>query len=123
MISFGGTTYSDLGIFTQWWGICLLLLYGLQCVAGFQVQRVPARDRTRVHTVLLTGLGASVVLLAFYVSWFGFVAAGDSPLVCGILLIVSTVLFAPAAHIQVKNAKNKPTVLRRSLRFILSVSW
>jgi hypothetical protein len=122
MINFGGTTCSDLGISIQWWGVGLLILYGLQCAAGFQVQRIPARDRTRVHTVLLMGLGVSVVLLAFYDAWFGFVAAGDSPLICGLLLIVSAILSGPAPYIQVKNVKNV-TVFRRSLHFILSASW
>ncbi|KAI0250131.1 hypothetical protein BJV78DRAFT_609685 [Lactifluus subvellereus] len=71
----------------KWWGTGLLLLYGLQCVVGFQAQRTPARDRTRAHPILLSGLGASIVLLAFYDAWLGFVAAGDSPLLWGVLLI------------------------------------
>ena len=79
--------------FTQWWGISLLLLYGLQCAVGFQAQRTPVRDRARTHSAFLIGIGVTIVVLAFYVAWIGFVAAGDNPLFCGILLIVSIVVF------------------------------
>ena len=61
----------------------------MQCVVGFWVQRIPAQSRTRVHSMVLAGLGASIVLLAFYDAWLGFVAAGDGTLLWCILFVVS----------------------------------
>jgi hypothetical protein len=40
--------------------------------------------------MLLAGLGAFIVLLAFYDAWLGFVAAGESPLLWCILFVVSS---------------------------------
>jgi hypothetical protein len=74
----------------QWWGTALVLLYCVQCAVGFWVQRTPASNRTGLHRVLLAGLGVSIVLLAFYDAWLGFVAAGDSPLLWCILFVVSS---------------------------------
>lgn len=67
-----------------------MLLYCVQCAVGFWVQRTPASNRTGLHRVLLAGLGVSIVLLAFYDAWLGFVAAGDSPLLWCILFVVSS---------------------------------
>jgi len=61
------------------WGAALVLLYGVQCVVGFWVNRIPAESRTRAHSTLLAGLGASVVLLAFYDAWLGFAAVSEGP--------------------------------------------
>jgi hypothetical protein len=85
-------TVTDLLIFVkiQWWGLALVLLYGVQCAVGFWVQRTPASDRTSLHRTLLAGLGVCIVLLAFYDAWLGFVAAGDGPLLWCILFVVST---------------------------------
>ena len=68
----------------------MVLLYGVQCAVGFWVQRIPATDRTSLHSTLLAGLGVSIVLLAFYDTWLGFVAAGHDPFLWYILFVVST---------------------------------
>ena len=75
----------------QGWGAVLLLLYGVQCAVGFWVHRVPTESRTRAHSTLLAGLGAFIVLLAFYDAWLGFVAAREGPPLfwCMILFVVS----------------------------------
>ncbi|KAH8993440.1 hypothetical protein EDB92DRAFT_1854186 [Lactarius akahatsu] len=58
----------------------LLLLYLVQCAYGSWVYRIPWQSRTRMHRVLLAGLGATIVLLAVYQTWLGLVAAGhDTP--------------------------------------------
>ncbi|KAH9957987.1 hypothetical protein BJV74DRAFT_873365 [Russula compacta] len=80
---------SGSGAAHKFWGTALALSYGVQCVVGFWVQRIPAQSRTRVHSMLLAGLGASIVLLAFYDTWLGFVAAGDGTLLWCILFVVS----------------------------------
>ena len=66
------------------------MLYGVQCVVGLWVQRTPTSDRTSLHRTLLAGLGVSIVFLAFYDAWLGFVAAGNSPLLWCILFVVSS---------------------------------
>jgi len=77
----------------KWWGIALLLLYGVQCAVGFRVRRTPALHRTRVQRITLAVLGASIVLLAFYDAWLGFAAAGDGPFLWGILFVVIPLLY------------------------------
>ncbi|KAH9055419.1 hypothetical protein EDB87DRAFT_1834174 [Lactarius vividus] len=58
----------------------LLLLYLVQCAYGSWVYRIPWQSRTRMHMVLLAGLGATIILLAVYQTWLGLVAAGhDTP--------------------------------------------
>lgn len=74
----------------QWWGTALVLLYCVQCAVGFWVQRTPESNRTGLHRMLLAGLGAFIVMLAFYDSWLGFVAADDSLLLWCILFAVSS---------------------------------
>lgn len=66
-----------------------MLLYVVQCVVGYWAQRTPAQHRTRVQRIALAGLGACIVLLAYYDAWLGVVAAGDSPLLWSILFVVS----------------------------------
>jgi hypothetical protein len=85
-------TVTDLSIFVkiQWWGLALVLLYGVQSAVGFWVQRTPESDRTSLHRTLLAGLGVCIVLLGFYDAWLGFVAAGDGPLLWCILFVVSS---------------------------------
>jgi hypothetical protein len=61
----------------------------MQCAVGYWAQRTPAQHRTRVQRIALAGLGACIVLLAYYDAWLGFVAAGDSPLLWSILFVVS----------------------------------
>ncbi|KAI9453784.1 hypothetical protein BJY52DRAFT_1287482 [Lactarius psammicola] len=65
----------------------LLLLYVVQCAYGSWVYRIPGRSRTRVHRALLVGLGATIVLLAFYQTWLGLVAVGRDTLLWLVLLI------------------------------------
>jgi hypothetical protein len=77
----------------KWWGTALVLLYCVQCAVGFWVQRTPASNRTSLHRMLLAGLGAFIVLLAFYDAWLGFVAAGESPLLWCILFVVIPSLY------------------------------
>lgn len=77
----------------KWWGLALVLLYGVQCAVGFWVQRTSATDRTSLHRTLLAGLGVCIVLLAFYDAWLGFVAAGDGPLLWCILFVVIPSLY------------------------------
>jgi hypothetical protein len=92
---------------------------------GFWAQRTPASDRTSLHRTLLAGLGVCIVLLAFYDAWLGFVAAGDDPLLWGILFVVSTVikeLSPPSVESENGNA-NQWHGFRRSLRCILLVWW
>jgi Na+/proline symporter len=84
------TDYLSFVKIMQWWGLALVLLYGVQCAVGFWAQRTPASDRTSLHRTLLAGLGVCIVLLAFYDAWLGFVAAGDSPLLWYILFVVSS---------------------------------
>ncbi|KAH9170948.1 hypothetical protein EDB89DRAFT_1975460 [Lactarius sanguifluus] len=67
----------------------LLLLYFMQCAYGSQVYRTPWQSRTRMHRVLLAGLGATIVLLAVYQTWLGLVAAGHDTPVWLTLLFVS----------------------------------
>jgi hypothetical protein len=76
--------------YLQWWGTALVLLYCVQCAVGFWVQRTPASNRTSLHRTLLAGLGAFIVLLAFYDAWLGFIASGDGPLLWCILFVVSS---------------------------------
>jgi hypothetical protein len=66
-----------------------VLLYVTQCAVGYWAQRTPAQHRTRVQRIALAGLGACIVLLAFYDAWLGVVAADDSPLLWSILFVVS----------------------------------
>ncbi|KAF8269294.1 hypothetical protein EI94DRAFT_1725760 [Lactarius quietus] len=54
----------------------LLLLYLVKCAFGSWVYSIPLWRRTRVHSMLLAGLGAMIILLAFYQTWLGLVAAG-----------------------------------------------
>ena len=61
----------------------------MQCAVGYWAQRTPAQHRTRVQRIALAGLGACIVLLAYYDAWLGVVAAGDSPLLWSILFVVS----------------------------------
>ncbi len=75
----------------QWWGLALVLLYGVQCAMGFWVQSTPVSDRTSLHRTLLPGLGVCIVLLAFYDTWLGFVAAGNDLLLWCILFVVSSI--------------------------------
>jgi len=70
-------------------GVGLLLLYVVQCAIGSWVHRIPAERRTGAHGALLAGLGAAIVLLAFFETWLGFVSAGRDTLVWSALLIVS----------------------------------
>ena len=71
------------------WGAALVALYVVQCGVEYWVQRTPEQHRTRVQRIMLAVLGASIVLLAFYDSWLGVVAAGDSPLFWSVLFVVS----------------------------------
>ncbi|KAH8995248.1 hypothetical protein EDB86DRAFT_2923083 [Lactarius hatsudake] len=58
----------------------LLLLYLVQCAYESWVYRTPWQSRTRMHRVLLAGLGATIVLLAVYQTWLGLVTVGhDTP--------------------------------------------
>ena len=66
-----------------------MLLYVVQCAVGYWAQHTPVQHRTRVQHVALMVLGASIVVLAYYDSWLGFVAAGHSPLLWSILFVVS----------------------------------
>jgi len=77
----------------KWWGLALVLLYGMQCAVGFWVQRTSASDRTSLHRTLLAGLGVCIVLLAFYDAWLGFIVAGDGPLLWCILFVVIPSLY------------------------------
>ncbi|KAI9437548.1 hypothetical protein H4582DRAFT_2077133 [Lactarius indigo] len=70
----------------------LLLLYLVQCAYGSWVYRTPWRSRTRMHRVLLAGLGATIVLLEFYQTWLGLVSAGHDTPVWLAVLMVSVVL-------------------------------
>ncbi len=56
---------------------------------GSWVSRIPVGKRTRVHVMLLTGLGTTIILLALYQTWLGLVTAGRDVLVSFALLIVS----------------------------------
>ncbi|KAI9462655.1 hypothetical protein F5148DRAFT_1212957, partial [Russula earlei] len=38
---------------------------------GFWIQRMPDQSRTHLHSLLLGGLGGSIVLLGFYDAWLG----------------------------------------------------
>ncbi|KAH9014660.1 hypothetical protein EDB85DRAFT_2213566 [Lactarius pseudohatsudake] len=67
----------------------LLLLYFVQCAYGSWVYRTPWQSRTRMHRVLLAGLGATIILLAVYQTWLGLVAAGHDTPVWLTLLFVS----------------------------------
>jgi hypothetical protein len=71
------------------WGAALVALYVVQCGVGYWVQRTPEQHRTRVQRITLAVLGAFIVLLAFYDSWLGVVAAGHSPLLWSVLFVVS----------------------------------
>ncbi|KAH9055529.1 hypothetical protein EDB87DRAFT_1300993 [Lactarius vividus] len=65
----------------------LVLLYLMQCAYGSWVYRTPWRSRTRVHRVILAGLGTTVILLAFYQTWLGLVAASrDTPVWLALLV-------------------------------------
>ncbi|KAH9026551.1 hypothetical protein EDB84DRAFT_1501586 [Lactarius hengduanensis] len=67
----------------------LLLLYLVQCAYGSWVYRTPWQSRTRMHRVLLAGLGATIILLAVYQTWLGLVAAGhDTPVWLALLFSV-----------------------------------
>ena len=66
-----------------------MLLYVVQCAVGYWARRTPEQHRTHVQRAVLAGLGACIVLLAYYDAWLGFVAAGDSPLLWSILFVVS----------------------------------
>jgi hypothetical protein len=78
------------------WGAALVALYVVQCAVGFWVRRTPEGHRTRVQRVTLAVLGASIVLLAFYDSWLGVVAAGHSPLFWSVFFVVSESVVSPS---------------------------
>ena len=65
-----------------------MLLYVVQCAVGYWTQRTPVQHRARVQQVALMVLGASIVVLAYYDAWLGFVATGHSPLLWSILFVV-----------------------------------
>ena len=77
------------------WGAALVALYVVQCGVGFWVRRTPEEYRTRVQRITLAVLGAAIVLLAFYDSWLGVVAAGHSPLLWSVFFVVSETWFPP----------------------------
>ena len=60
--------------------------------------------RTRVQTVLLAGLGTTIILLAFYQTWLGLAAAGHDTPVWLALLTVSAL-----AHIAIPARKGRTT--------------
>ena len=64
-------------------------MYLVQCACGSWVYQIPRGRRTCKQTVLLAGLGATIVLLAFYQTWLGLAAAGHDSPVCLALLTVS----------------------------------
>ena len=71
----------------------LLLLYLIKCAFGSWVYQIPVWRRTRVHSMLLAGLGATIVLLAFYQTWLGLIAAGRDTIEWLAPLIVSVLTF------------------------------
>ena len=71
----------------------LLLLYLVKCAFGSWVYQIPVWRRTRVHSMLLAGLGATIVLLAFYQTWLGLIAAGRDTIEWLAPLIVSLITF------------------------------
>jgi len=75
------------------WGAALVALYVVQCGVGFWVRRTPEEYRTRVQRITLAALGAAIVLLAFYDSWLGVVAAGHSPLFWSVCFVCVPPLF------------------------------
>ncbi|KAI0267059.1 hypothetical protein BC834DRAFT_93457 [Gloeopeniophorella convolvens] len=77
----------------QWWGCGAIVLYGVSCAVGIWVGRIPASNRTRKHTLLLAGLGAWIVILAYYDTWLGLAAAGASSLWWWALLITVPPLY------------------------------
>ncbi|KAH8993378.1 hypothetical protein EDB92DRAFT_1944530 [Lactarius akahatsu] len=68
-------------------GAGLVLLYVVQCAIGSWVHRIPGESRTGAHGALLAGLGGAIVLLAFFETWLGLIAAGQSTLVWSALLL------------------------------------
>ena len=76
-------------LFEQVGGAGLLLLYGMRCVIGTWVHRIPAENRAGVHNTLMPGLGASIVVLSFFETWLSLVSAGRRTHVWSTLLYVS----------------------------------
>ena len=68
------------------------MLYVVQCAIGRWVHHIPAESRTAAHSALLAGLGATIVLLAFFETWLGLVSVGRNTLVWSVLLFVSFAL-------------------------------
>ena len=73
-------------------GAGILVLYIVQCAIGSWVHRIPTGSRTGLHSALLAGLGATIVLLAFFETWLGLVSVGRNTLVWSALLFVSFAL-------------------------------
>jgi len=67
---------SDIAVAHKAGSANLLLLYIVKCAFGSWIYHIPVWRRTRVHGMLLVGLGATIILLAFYQTWLGLVAAG-----------------------------------------------